>query len=148
MDTSRFGEYDSWIIVNDDIAWKHCDKSFFEYRLSGIPTGIRWFFKIEQLNPGEKRDIILVYDKIKYNATIQRIRMPSGRTRITWDTSLASQFSPYSMDGKPHTLAFKRVPIPKNPAVMNEISSRVKAIIHNRIDARDSILQLSREITE
>lgn len=31
---------------------------------------------------------------------------------------------------------------------MNEISSRVKAIIHNRIDARDSILQLSREIAE
>lgn len=45
---------------------------------------------------------------------------------------------------------FKEVvlPIPKNPAVMNEISSRVKAIIHNRIDARDSILQLSREIAE
>lgn len=41
-----------------------------------------------------------------------------------------------------------KLPIPKNPAIMNEISSRVRAIICNRIDARDSILQLSREMTE
>lgn len=39
------------------------------------------------------------------------------------------------------------IPIPKNEAVKEEVSSRIRSIIHNRIDARDSILQLSKEIT-
>ena len=39
------------------------------------------------------------------------------------------------------------IPIPKSTTIKREISSRVQSIIHNRIDARDSILNLSKEIT-
>lgn len=39
------------------------------------------------------------------------------------------------------------IPIPKDTKVKAEISRRIKAIIHNRIDARDTILKLSQEIS-
>lgn len=39
------------------------------------------------------------------------------------------------------------IPIPENRKVKQEISSTIKAIINNRIDARDTIQQLSKEIT-
>lgn len=40
------------------------------------------------------------------------------------------------------------IPIPKDTNVKTEISRRVEAIVHNRIDARDTILRLSKELGE
>ena len=40
------------------------------------------------------------------------------------------------------------IPIPKDVRVKTEISRRVQAIVHNRIDARDTILRLSKELGE
>ena len=40
------------------------------------------------------------------------------------------------------------IPIPKDINVKTEISRRVEAIVHNRIDARDTILRLSKELGE
>lgn len=38
------------------------------------------------------------------------------------------------------------IPIPKDISIKEQVSQRVRAIIHNRIDARDMILKLSQEI--
>ena len=38
------------------------------------------------------------------------------------------------------------IPIPRDEVVKKEISKRVQAIVHNRIDARDTILRLSQEL--
>ena len=40
------------------------------------------------------------------------------------------------------------IPIPKEVRVKMEISRRVQAIVHNRIDARDTIRKLSKELGE
>ena len=38
------------------------------------------------------------------------------------------------------------IPIPKDENIKAEISRRVQAIIHNRVEARDTILMLSQEL--
>ncbi len=48
------GQYDSWEIIDENTAVKHCDKSFFDHNGSGVPKEITWFFRAEQLDLGEK----------------------------------------------------------------------------------------------
>ena len=50
---NKYGSFDSWEIINDDVARKTCDKSFFQYRGSGLPKEVRWFFEVEALSPGQ-----------------------------------------------------------------------------------------------
>lgn len=39
------------------------------------------------------------------------------------------------------------IPIPRDPEIKDSISRRVKAIVHNRIEAREAITTLSKKLT-
>jgi len=88
---NKIGKFFSWEICSEDVAIKICDKTFFKGNISGIPTEIRWFFKVDHLKPGEKRKITLNYLGINYDAFIAMIA--TGRTRIFWKEALSKKFN-------------------------------------------------------
>lgn len=90
---NKFGKFDSWDIYDDNIAIKHCDKSFFIHKGSGIPIEIRWYFNVENLNLGEKKNIKLYYNDLDYNAYISKESGSIGRTRIFWYSDLSNIFN-------------------------------------------------------
>ncbi len=102
------GKIASWEVINDDIARKLCDKSFFSYRGSAIPVKVLWFFKADSLNTGEKKEVSLVYDGIEYKARIQKTNNDANQTRIFWDPVLAEKFKRFENDGIKHILEFNR----------------------------------------
>lgn len=91
-------EADSWTISNDDIAVKKTDKSVYKYNSSGIPKKIRFYFNIENIVIGEKREIILIYNDIEYIAYIECTENSDypnnnehSRTRILWGKDLKEE---------------------------------------------------------
>lgn len=82
----------SWEIINDTVAIKKCDKSFFEHRGSGVPKEIRWFFNAENISRGERMEINLLYESKKYKAHIEMNNFGSLRTRIIWIQDLKKEF--------------------------------------------------------
>ena len=105
---NKYGSFDSWEIINDDVARKTCDKSFFQYRGSGLPKEVRWFFEVEALSPGQKQDIKLVFDGNAYDAYIKMEAGELSRTRIFWESALAEKFAPYDKEIGAITLEFHR----------------------------------------
>ncbi len=90
------GKYDSWEILSDSVAVKHCDKSFFEHNGSGVPKGICWYFLADALNPGETRKISLTYKGVSYIGRIANESSDRRCVRIFWNTELGKLFEPYS----------------------------------------------------
>lgn len=86
------GKFYSWDIINDITAIKNCDKSFFEYRGSGVPKEIRWFFDSEDIQNGEQIPLILIYNDNKYNAHIEMESLQLSRTRMFWKSDLKKEF--------------------------------------------------------
>lgn len=86
------GKFYSWEIINDITAIKNCDKSFFEYRGSGVPKEIRWFFDSEDIQNGEQIPLILIYKDNKYNAHIEMESLQLSRTRMFWKSDLKKEF--------------------------------------------------------
>ena len=104
---NRFGIFDSWEIVNENTAIKHCDKSFFEHNGSGIPKGICWFFEADEMNEGEKREIKLLYKGDTHSAKIVNDSTDSRRVRILLTGYLGNILR--SFKGKDAIAEFKRV---------------------------------------
>jgi len=78
--------YYSWEIVNDSVAIKHCDKSYFEHHGTGIPRETRSFWGIEPLVNGDRKEIALEYEGKEYAAHFQID--PLNRARMFWNTDL------------------------------------------------------------
>ena len=104
----KVGTFDSWEIISDTTAIKHCDKSFFNYNGSGIPKGICWFFGADDLVPGGKIAITLQYQTKSYDARVINESTDRKRTRIFWGSELGSLFNQYR-DAKFAATAFHRV---------------------------------------
>lgn len=109
MSEHQLGQFASWEIINEDIARKSCDKSFFKYHGSGVPQEIRWFFDAENLPVGHSKTIVLVYDGLEYDASIQMDNQTPSRTRIFWTYALAKEFEAYSKDDIQYALEFHRI---------------------------------------
>lgn len=95
----KLGSFDSWKIVDKEIAVKHCDKSFFEYNSSGIPKEIKWYFNAETLKPGETRDVILKYNGVTYTGKLSNDIRDSASIR--WSESLGKLFDEWSSANSP-----------------------------------------------
>jgi len=54
-----YGKFDSWEIVDENTAIKHCDKSFFDHNGSGVPRDICWFFRAEDIPKGNVLQVAL-----------------------------------------------------------------------------------------
>lgn len=90
------GKFDSWEILNDTVAVKHCDKSFFEHRGSGVPKDISWFFNADSLENGASRSIQLIWDDKVYAGRVQRELADTNRIRVFWNMELGKQLEPYA----------------------------------------------------
>lgn len=91
------GKFDSWEIVDENTAIKHCDKSFFEYRGSGVPKGICWFFGADDMELGETKTVKLIYNGMQYQGSIKNESSDRRRVRIFWSTELGSLFNAYNV---------------------------------------------------
>lgn len=89
---SRYGDFDSWTIVDENTAIKHCDKSFFDYNGSGVPKGICWFFGAEQLELGQVIPLAFHYQGQEFTGNIRNESSDRRRVRIFWNTELGNLF--------------------------------------------------------
>jgi 5-methylcytosine-specific restriction protein A len=69
---------------------KKTDRSVFLYRETVIPQKIRDFFSIEDLQPGQKRPIVLWHRNSRYEAFIEKTVHDSPRTRMLWKPDFAA----------------------------------------------------------
>ena len=89
------GYFDSWEIIDEVTAIKHCDKSFFEHNCSGVPKGICWFFDAEKMNSGATKNINLLFNGVQYQCRVKYETSDHGRVRISWNVELGSLFNQY-----------------------------------------------------
>lgn len=94
-EVSRIGVFDSWEIIDEVTAIKHCDKSFFEHNGSGVPKGICWFFDAEDLRVAETKSIKLIYDGVEYHGRIANDSTDRRRIRVFWNAELGRLFAAY-----------------------------------------------------
>lgn len=90
------GKFDSWEIIDENTAIKHCDKSFFEHNGSGIPKGISWFFDAEEMTPSETKKITIMFNGNSYQGRVANDSTDRRRVRIFWNTELGNLFSAYN----------------------------------------------------
>ena len=85
----------SWRIIGDHSATKQCDKSFFDYCVTGVPRDICWFFGVDDLSPGDRKDVTLHYDGKSYAAyfTVDQY----SRVRLSWETALGNSVAAYKV---------------------------------------------------
>ena len=103
------GTYDSWTIKSETTAEKKCDKSVFEYHGSGIPRQIYWFFSVDDMERGERRDISLQYEGVEYKAYFKRETHELGRIQIFWYQDLADEFEDYYTPSNYPSLSFDKL---------------------------------------
>ena len=103
----QFGIFDSWEIIDENTAIKHCDKSFFDYRGSGVPKGICWFFGAEDMDLGETRSVRLIYNGVPYQGSIKNESTDRRRVRIFWSTELGNLFNAFNVPDAAAT--FKKI---------------------------------------
>lgn len=104
----RIGSFDSWDILDNNTAVKHCDKSFFDYNGSGVPKAICWFFGAENLDLGQTIRLQLRYQNVKYEGVIRIESSDLRRVRIFWNTDLGRLLAEYRSTAGP-TATFRRV---------------------------------------
>ncbi len=91
----RIGVFDSWTIVDEHTAIKHCDKSFFDHNGSGVPKEICWFFEAEGLEAGEVRPWEINYQGKVYEIKVRRESAEGRRVQISWNADLGKLLTKY-----------------------------------------------------
>ena len=89
------GDFDSWTIVDQFTAIKHCDKSFFDYNGSGVPKGICWFFEAEHLELGQVVKWQLSYQGQIYDMQIRNESSDRRRVRMFWNADLGRRLATF-----------------------------------------------------
>ena len=105
--TPRIGTFDSWEIIDENTAIKHCDKSFFEHNGSGVPKGITWFFDAEEMEPGETKQITIIYNGQSYPGRVANDSTDRRRVRVFWNTELGTLFNEFN--NTTATATFKKI---------------------------------------
>ena len=101
------GKFDSWEIIDENTAIKNCDKSFFDYRGSGVPKGICWFFGADDMNLGESKAINLLYNGVRYQGSVKNESTDRRRVRLFWSTELGNLFNAFNVPNA--TATFKKI---------------------------------------
>jgi 5-methylcytosine-specific restriction protein A len=81
----------SWTIEDGTTAIKKTDRHVFLYRETVIPQKIRDYFSIEDLQPGQKRHIVLWHSNSRFDAFIEKTVHASPRTRMLWKPDFAAE---------------------------------------------------------
>lgn len=83
--------YYSWNVLNLNTAIKNTDKSVFCHNGTAIPLAITRFFKINNLNAGQKKEITLLYNNITYNAYFTKDNYQ--RVRLYWYSDFSNDLN-------------------------------------------------------
>lgn len=127
VEKHQYGQFGSWEIVDENVARKICDNSFFKYRGSDVAQDVRWFFGVDDLPLGGKKKIVLVNDEVEFEARFIRETTSLGRIRIFWSPALAEKFASFENDGKQHSLEFTRIDMDRYEVVFIEKHENVRA---------------------
>lgn len=74
---------DSWTIFpNKKLYIKQMDKSSFIHHGTGIPKELRKYFEIDNLNLGKRKNIVLEYMNIRFDAYFELLK--TDRSRLMW----------------------------------------------------------------
>lgn len=104
----QYGEFYSWTILNENVAIKKTDRSFFIHHGSGVPMEIRWFFGAQHFSPGQKDiPVSLVFEGNSYNARVNLHKV--GKVRIFWHVDLETEFNKYFHGGEYPSVRFEKV---------------------------------------
>jgi 5-methylcytosine-specific restriction protein A len=76
-------KYNSWELLNNNIALKTVDRSVLIHNSSGVPIGMRDFFNIK-LEPGNSETIKFEHYNKTYDVNYQMDRFINPRTKINW----------------------------------------------------------------
>ena len=76
--------FNSWELLDDNIALKTIDKSIFAHFGTSIPMGIRGLFQIGNLGRSDKKAVNLIYNNTSYEANILMDNLDNPRSRIFW----------------------------------------------------------------
>lgn len=106
-ESHQMGTFGSWEIIDESTAIKHCDKSFFDYKGSGVPKGICWFFGADDMDLGETRTVRLIYNGVPYLGSIKNESTDRRRVRIFWSTELGNLFNAFNVPDAAAT--FKKI---------------------------------------
>lgn len=79
-------EFRSWKILSPNVCVKEIDISVLLHKGSGIPIGIRSFFRIEKMKVGDRRRKVRLYHSVMcYEAFFVIDRPRSPRTQLRWN---------------------------------------------------------------
>ena len=84
----RVGSFDSWTILDEETAIKKCDKSFFDYKSTGVPKEICWFFDAEKMELGRVISVKLIYHGVEFEGKIRNEPSDQRRVRLFWNADL------------------------------------------------------------
>ncbi len=79
----------SWTICSPEEVIKHLDKTAFLHRSTRIPKAVRSIFKIDDMLPGQRIDLILKHNGKDHSAYINREVQSSHRTELFWFSSFS-----------------------------------------------------------
>lgn len=101
------GNFDSWEILDENTAIKHCDKTFFGYRNSGVPREVCGFFNVESLGVGEVSTVGLVFNGVHYQGKVRNESRDRHRFFISWGADLGGQLETWN--GPEATATFRKI---------------------------------------
>ena len=78
-----------------------------QYRGSGVPKGICWFFGADDMEIGETKIIKLIYNGTQYQGSIKNESSDRRRVRIFWSPELGNLFNGYNVPNAKAT--FKKI---------------------------------------
>ena len=105
----KCGKFYSWTVLDDRIAQKVTDTTFFDSAETGVPGEITWFFGLDFLIEKTKKNIVISYEGETYNGYFQNKTIRPRRVVLKWDKDLKNKLSKYHLNGKFPVVQFKKV---------------------------------------
>ena len=81
----------SWTVIDNLTVQKEIDQSVIRYNQTGIPIQLRKYWRVECLEIGHRKDIVLKFSHKKYDSYIQMENSERKRTKMYWPSELTKQ---------------------------------------------------------
>lgn len=105
--TSPEGVYASWVILSQDKAVKHCDKSAFSRLGSSVPKPTRWFWGVQDSPTNTRKKIKLHYQNKDYQGSVNIYS--NDLSQIYWPADLHKAMGFIDIPDSYPDLLFERI---------------------------------------
>lgn len=135
---------DSWTIISKDHGIKTIDKPALLHGGTGIPRETRSFFEIEDMTPGENREITLVHKNKKYKGSFNMEKRDSANTRMFWRNNFSELLRETFAEEYKKVIQKEKIDKNNNARIIFHKVSKTKYIV--RLRGRESNLEEKDEI--